>query len=229
MVEFMKAENNKAKYSFVEKCMNKLRHSKLYNNSFTCSLRRKKLNNTDFTIISNNCWGGICYEFFGLKKLSPTVGCYFFSSDYLKFVGNLRHYLSQKLVIISAKESVHYESLLNKNETNVPVGRLDDIEVVFLHYRNADDAVEKWNRRCKRINWNNLIIKYSNMNEASQDDVKLFLNLEILNSKKLCFLNYTPNQFKKDVLIVVSHILKMKKTCLMIRFIGKSSLTYINF
>ncbi len=22
------------------------------------SLRRKKLNNTDFTIISNNCWGG---------------------------------------------------------------------------------------------------------------------------------------------------------------------------
>ena len=49
-------------------------------------LRRRKLKERDFTIISNNCWGGICYEYYGLQKLSPTVGLYFFSEDYIKFV-----------------------------------------------------------------------------------------------------------------------------------------------
>lgn len=40
-------------------------------------IRRKKLNNTDFTIISNNCWGGVCYEYFGMEKATPTVGMFF--------------------------------------------------------------------------------------------------------------------------------------------------------
>lgn len=27
-------------------------------NKFLCNIRKNQLNNTDFTIISNNCWGG---------------------------------------------------------------------------------------------------------------------------------------------------------------------------
>lgn len=36
-------------------------------------IRRKGLENTDFTIISNNCWGGMVYESYNLPKQSPTV------------------------------------------------------------------------------------------------------------------------------------------------------------
>ena len=36
--------------------------------------RRKEINKTHFTIISNNCWGGGIYESYNLIKQSPTIG-----------------------------------------------------------------------------------------------------------------------------------------------------------
>lgn len=41
---------------------------------FRAIFKRNKLKNKDFTIISNNCWGGLTYEEYGLPKMSPTVG-----------------------------------------------------------------------------------------------------------------------------------------------------------
>lgn len=38
--------------------------------------RKKQLKSTDFTIISNNCWGGMIYESYNLPKESPTVGMF---------------------------------------------------------------------------------------------------------------------------------------------------------
>ena len=74
--------------------------------------KRAKLNNTDFTIISNNCWGGVCYNQFGIKKLSPTVGCFIMTDDYLKFITNLNYYLEQELKIIRVEDARHYPFLL---------------------------------------------------------------------------------------------------------------------
>ena len=45
-------------------------------NRFLADNRRSKLNNTDFSIISNNCWGGSVYRHYGIPYLSPTVGLY---------------------------------------------------------------------------------------------------------------------------------------------------------
>ena len=33
-----------------------------FKNKFLSKIRRNRLNNTDFSIISNNCWGGVCTE-----------------------------------------------------------------------------------------------------------------------------------------------------------------------
>lgn len=52
-------------------------------------VRRSKIKNKDFTIISNNCWGGYVYRYYGLEYNSPTIGGYFFSEDYIKFLKNL--------------------------------------------------------------------------------------------------------------------------------------------
>ena len=57
-----------------------------YTNPWFALARRKKLNRADFTVISNNCWAGSVYRYFGLPYLSPTAGLYFFASDYIKFV-----------------------------------------------------------------------------------------------------------------------------------------------
>ncbi len=47
--------------------------------------RKKRLKYDDFTIISNNCWGGCCYEYFGMPKLSPTIGGFFLLKISLNF------------------------------------------------------------------------------------------------------------------------------------------------
>lgn len=149
--------------------------------------RRKKLNNTDFTIISNNCWGGVCYDYFGIAKLSPTVGCFIMTDDYLKFIENLNYYLKQELVFITLDKSKHYEEWKKDPDMrNVPIGVLDDIEIAFLHYRDSSVAKEKWNRRVKRVNSSNLIFKFSYMNNCSDDDIARFVKMQ-LPGKKICF------------------------------------------
>ena len=56
--------------------------------------RRNKINKSRFTIISNNCWGGECYESYNLIKQSPTIGLFFMATDYIKFISNIKHYLN---------------------------------------------------------------------------------------------------------------------------------------
>lgn len=149
--------------------------------------RRKHLSRTDFTIISNNCWGGNCYEYFGLPKQSPTVGAFFFASDYITFVKNLRFYLERKITFVEIAESKHYDFLEKKN-INCPVGVLGDVEIFFLHYPDKEIAKEKWERRVERVNWNNLIFKFSLMNECSLENLRIFDELD-LPGKKLMFVN----------------------------------------
>lgn len=155
------------------------------------SSRRKKLSNTDFTIISNNCWGGITYEWYGIEKKTPTVGMWFFADDYLKFISNLKYYLSLEINIIPVKESRHYEQIMESQSTECPIGVIDDIEIVFLHYKDPVVAKDKWERRKSRVNYNNLIIKFSYMNGCTQEMLHQFdeMQFEDLSVKKIMFIN----------------------------------------
>lgn len=195
----MKVINSKVKFTYFERLNNKLQKSNIYNNKISTKTRRKKLNNTDFTIISNNCWGGVCYEYFGMKKLSPTVGLYFYSEEYIKFVTNLKKYLNEDLKFIDPKESKYFEKLKEKNQLDIPIGLLGDVEIVFLHYSSREQAYEKWNRRIDRINWDNLIIKYSNMNLSNSEHIRIFNDIHIPHSKKILFLNSKTNKYKNSV------------------------------
>lgn len=159
-----------------------------YTNPWFASVRRMKLNRADFTVISNNCWAGSVYRYFGLPYLSPTAGLYFFASDYIKFVSNLQHYVNSELEFVSAVGSAHADVLSRRNESDKVVAKLDDIEIVFLHYPTPEEAAKKWKRRCARINWNNLFIKFSQMNECSDQDIRAFDALDFPN--KLCFITH---------------------------------------
>ncbi|MBQ3614621.1 MAG: DUF1919 domain-containing protein, partial [Anaerotignum sp.] len=154
----------------------------------TASVHRKRLKRADFTIISNNCWAGICYEHYGLPKISPTVGAYFFADDYLKFCSDLKYYLGQELRFIQAKESKYASILMEREEMHVPVGVLDDVEIVFLHYKTPEIAKEKWERRVSRINWDNLIVKFSYQNGCTDAHIHQFFSLP-LPGKRFAFVN----------------------------------------
>lgn len=156
-------------------------------NRFLADNRRSKLNNTDFSIISNNCWGGSVYRHYGIPYLSPTVGLYIWPTDYVKFCSNLKSYMSKSLEFIPYTESKYREELEHKKEGHVPIARLgDDVEIVFLHYKTQEEAAEKWYRRASRINYNNLIFKFSKLDSCSYENLKAFDLLDC--RKKFCFL-----------------------------------------
>ena len=90
--------------------------------------RIKKINKKNFTIISNNCWGGEVYESYNLIKQSPTVGLFFMASDYIKFISDLKIYLKKDLQFIDPKESRYYEKVKHSNKYGkYPVAKLGDI------------------------------------------------------------------------------------------------------
>lgn len=146
--------------------------------------RKKLLKNTKFTIISNNCWGGMMYESYNLQKQSPTVGLYFMASDYIKFISDLQGYIKKDLHFISASDSKWKDSAEIKNDKlfgTYPIGKLGDIEIFFLHYSNEEEALKKWNRRVARINWDKLLVKFNDQNGCTRDDLKKFIELPYKN------------------------------------------------
>jgi len=151
--------------------------------------RKKKLVNTNLTIISNNCWGGMVYESYDLPKNSPTVGLFFIATDYIKFLEKLKEYISSKLNFISPEES-RWKNLPwvsgDKRFGSYPIGVLtldsgESIELFFLHYHSKNEAREKWERRCQRINWDKLIVKFNDQNGCSEGNIESFVNLTYEN------------------------------------------------
>lgn len=131
--------------------------------------------------------GGITYEYYGLPKQSPTVGTYFFAEDYINFLCNFKTYIKSDIEIIKASDSRHAHELIEKGEGDIPVGRLgEDVEVVFLHYKDPGIAKEKWLRRKERINYYNLFFKFSYMNGCTPELIKTFDLME-LPGKKIAF------------------------------------------
>ncbi len=80
--------------------------------------------------------------------------------------------------MIDTKKSKRYESLYQKGEADVVVGCLGDAEIIFLHYDDPNETKNKWTRRVERINRENMIVKFSYQNEATDDHVDRFMKLD---------------------------------------------------
>ncbi len=159
--------NDKCRVKFREKIINPIMGR----------ARTSKLENPHFTIISNNCWGGHVYRYFDMPYESPTVGLYFFTDEYIKFLSRLKEHLHMELKFIPTSKSKYYDELIKRNETNKIIGKLGDVEIVFLHYKTEAEASEKWKRRCARIHWDHLIVKMTEQNMCSLDALQAFDNL----------------------------------------------------
>ena len=132
-------------------------------------MRHLLIRNKYVSIISNNCWGGFMYQSCNLKYNSPFIGLYMYAPEYMALLRNLRYNLAQPLHFIKHEQS--------KYRVVVPpqyiIGVLGDtdIEIVFMHYHLEEEALEKWNRRLKRINWDNMIVKFSDTDYGCTDEL----------------------------------------------------------
>ena len=105
---------------------------------------RRMLQQRGVTLISQNCIGGVFSHDMGLEFRSPTVNVFIPAADFIKFVCNLEHYLSADLVITWGEE--------------YPVGILDDIRIMFVHYETCQQAKEAWERRKSRVDYSNILV-----------------------------------------------------------------------
>ena len=125
---------------------------------------RKKLNNRDFSILCNNCVGGVISHELGQRFNSPTVNLFMSSEDYIKFLTRLTYYISVPIEEISS-------------DKDYPVGIVDDIIIYFMHYTTFQKAVEKWNTRTKRLKMDNLYVILVEQSDCTENIVKSFCNL----------------------------------------------------
>ena len=162
-----------------------LKKARLKINVIGSKKRYLKLKIKNPTIISNNCWAGIVSQYLGIKYYTPTIGLYFYADEYIKFISNFNYYIKLPIKVIETEKSKHYEEMKKKEHEKAIVGVLDDVEIVFLHYKTKEEVVEKWKRRVERINYDCIIFKFCNQNSCTDELIKKFDDLPLDN--KICF------------------------------------------
>lgn len=125
-------------------------------------LKRLRLKNRNATIISSNCNGEFIYYDMRMPFLSPTINLSFDMNDYVKLLENLQWYMSQPITPYPDERF------------NFPCGMLADIEIRFNHYKTFEEAVEKWEERKRRINWDNLYVMAIDGDNCSEESLQRF-------------------------------------------------------
>lgn len=125
---------------------------------------KKRLSNRNFTILCNNCVGGVILHELGERFNSPTVNLFFGAEDYIKFLEKLDYYLSQTLVEV-------------QSDKDYPVAKLDDITIYFMHYSSFDEAKTTWKKRAARIEKDNLYVIFVQQNGCTEQILRKFDDL----------------------------------------------------
>lgn len=138
-------------------------------------IKRKRLKNENFTIISNNCIGGFIYQDLKQPYLTPTANIYISPEDFVKFCKNIKKYIK-----IEMKE-------VKEPNVSCPVGMIKDVKIYFVHYKTFQEGKEKWDYRKKRINYQNLYCIMTDRNtiycEPSACDDKIIYEFDRLPIK----------------------------------------------
>lgn len=151
-----------------------------YINHALAPVRRLKLKNREFTIISNNCNAGNFYKALGCRMDSPLINMGIGLEAYLRFVANIRAYMESNL------EFVNYSYRTETKELyplcTLGSGKLEPINIHFSHYLNFEEVKLEWERRLKRIHWDNIYFILSNHPYSlTSEAIKTFCDLDIKN------------------------------------------------
>lgn len=162
--------------NFINKQLSKIR----------CYFRKKKIVNTDFSIIASNCVGGMVSHDFGMKFRSPFVNLWLTPKDFIKILKNFDEYMEKNIEFI-------------ESDKDYPVGKIGDVTIYFLHYHSEEEAEEKWKERTKRINKDNLFVVCSEKDGCEYSDLLEFDKLPFKN--KVMFTHKTYQDIKSSFYI----------------------------
>jgi len=140
--------------------------------------RYKELRNSNLSILSAGWWAGIAYHQFGLPELSPTVGMYTSEENFINFLPEARWHI---------KKDLHFERTEYNADfgINFPVFWLDGTQWFMNSFASDADALEAWNARKDKINWDNVLVT---MHTSSPAVLERFDCLPY--AKKACFVPF---------------------------------------
>lgn len=120
-----------------------------------------------------------------LRFNTPTVNLWFEPAQYIEFLKNLEYYLQAELSFSDALQKKY----------GYPVGLLDHkIRLYFKHYETREEALEKWQERARRVNFDNLFILFTEKDGCTLKDIADFDALPYKN--KIIFTHKPYPQFK---------------------------------
>lgn len=112
------------------------------------------------------------YNDLGLRFTSPTINLWFHENQFLKFALNFEEYRTAQLQFVPNERGRY------------PKGRIDDVDIYFLHYKTEEEAEHKWMERYQRADMDNIFVLLNDM-ELNAEDYELFQNLRC--KRKLIF------------------------------------------
>lgn len=143
--------------------------------------RYTQLINKRITILSDDCWGGYVYHYLHMKFYSPLINCYWQKDSFLRFIQKPSYYLEQPL-------EIEREGNIRRNLC--PIGSLgsgeERVYIDFVHSICFEDAEMLWNKRLKRVNFDNFFIKLGI--DAADERQKEYLEaFDKVTQNKICF------------------------------------------
>ena len=127
---------------------------------------RKKLKNSNPTIIASNCNGTIIMHDLGLRFNTPFINLWIAPKDYIRLVQNFDEYMNAELIEVKC------------SNYDYPIGLLKDIHVFFQHYQSFEEAKNKWEERKTRINKDNIFVLFTDRDGCTLDNLLEFEKLD---------------------------------------------------
>ena len=133
------------------------------------------------TILADDCWAGTIYHALGMKMYSPLVNIYWPKDSFMRFIGDVRYYLDCPLIC-------EREAELGKSIESIGSLGTEDRKVFlhFVHSMSFAEAKSDWERRLKRINWDNIFVKIT-LTEQVPNYEKYLEQYKDLPYPKVCF------------------------------------------
>ena len=150
-----------------------LRINKLFRSTLVNTKNKRQLKNHDFSLLCNNCNGGIITHDLGEAFRSPTVNMFFPRDHFFRFCEDLEYYLTQPLTPC--------DNPITKPEFDYPVCNLADLELHFMHYKSFAEAKDRWTVRSARLNFDNLFVMWTFFDETDPSLLARFEQLPFPN------------------------------------------------
>ena len=72
-------------------------------------------------------------------------------------------------------------TFIKEDGIEYPIGQIDSINIYFQHYKSEQEALEKWNIRKLRMNYENYFVLFTDRDGCTHEDLVAFDNLPIKN------------------------------------------------